>query len=111
MTGKIMAEPLSIAKNDVKQAALRVRVVGKTIRVRKYEKHTYTTVICPAADEYSKPSIVEIRSSSRFADVDDKIDIHVSLGGYEGKSYAITDRESGERKNLVPVNHFLDLVE
>lgn len=86
-------------------------VVGKVTRVRKYEKFNYTTVICPAKDEYSKPAIVEIRSKSRFAETDEKVSVDCELGGYEGKSYAITDRESGERKNLIPVNIYLDLVE
>jgi len=86
-------------------------VVGKVTRVRKYEKFTYTTVICPAKDEYSKPSVVEIRSKSRFAETEEKVSVDCEIGGYEGKAYAITDRETGERKNLVPVNHFLDLVE
>lgn len=106
-----MVEPLSIAKADSKAQAMRIRIIGKATRVRRYEKFTYTTVICPAADEYSKPSVCEIRSKARFAEVDEKIDVFSTLGGYEGKSYAVTDRESGERKTMVPVNHFLDLVE
>lgn len=86
-------------------------VVGKVTRVRRYEKFVYTTVICPAKDEYSKPSVVEIRAKNRFAEVDDKVNVSAEIGGYEGKSYTVTDRESGERKTLIPVNHFLDLVE
>jgi hypothetical protein len=90
---------------------LLVSVAGKVTRVRRYEKHFYTTVICPAKDEYSKPSVVEIRSKARFSDTDEKVSVQAELGGYEGKAYQVTDRETGERKSLTPVNLFLDLVE
>lgn len=92
-------------------APMHVRVSGKVTRVRKYEKNIYTTVITPAKDEYSKPSIIEVRSVNRFGETDDKVNFVGHLGGYEGKAYSITDRETGEKKNLVPVNLFLDFVE
>ena len=88
-----------------------VFVVGKIIRVRRHEKFFYTTVICPAKDEYSRPSVLEIRSNARFGDTEETCKVNAELGGYEGKPYVVTDRETGERKSLVPVNHFLDLVE
>lgn len=90
---------------------LSVVIAGKVTRVRRHEQFTYTTVICPAKDEYSRPSIVEIRSKARFAEREETTRVTCELGGYEGKPYQITDRETGERKTLVPVNLFLDLVE
>jgi hypothetical protein len=90
---------------------LQVAVVGKVVRVRRYEKFFYTTVICPAVDVYSRPSVVEIRSKARFADADEETRCTATLGGYEGKPYAVTDRETGERRSLVPVHLFLDAVE
>jgi hypothetical protein len=89
---------------------LQVHVAGKITRVRRHEKFFYTTIICPAKDEYSRPSVVEIRSKNRFGDVEETTKVNAELGGYEGKAYAVTDRETGERKNLVPVNLFLDLL-
>lgn len=108
-----MAEP---QEKDAKvmqlgQRNMLVSIVGKITRVRRYEQFFYTTIICPAKDEYSKPSIIEIRSKSRFGDTDEKTNIKAELGGYEGKAYTVTDRESGERKSLVPVTMFLDLCE
>lgn len=107
-----MSEVAAI-KKDAAPARLpsRVFVQGKVTRVRRHEKFIYTTVICPAKDEYSRPSVVEIRSKSRFAEVEETCKADCELGGYEGKPYVITDRESGERKTLIPVNHFLDLIE
>lgn len=90
---------------------LSVVIAGKVTRVRRHEQFTYTTIICPAKDEYSRPSIVEIRSKARFAEREETTRVTCELGGYEGKPYQITDRETGERKTLVPVNLFLDLVE
>lgn len=104
-----MSEPSPSIKSQKRPGC--VLVVGKTTRIRKYEKFFYTTVICPAKDEYSKPAVVEIRSKARFADIDDKVSVDCEIGGYEGKPYTITDRESGERKTLVPVNIFLDAIE
>ena len=86
-------------------------VVGKCVRVRRYEKHFYTVIICPAKDEYSRPSIIEVRSNARFVDPDDKCSCLCEVGGYEGKSYQITDRETGERKSLTPVHMHATLIE
>ncbi len=94
-----------------KTAPMAVRIVGKVLRTRRHEQFTYTTVITPAADQYSKPSIVEVRSKARFAERDEETDFLARLGGYEGRAYRVTDRETGEQKNLVPVNMYLDLVE
>lgn len=106
-----MSEVAAIKKETAARLPLRVYVQGKVTRVRRHEKFVYTTVICPAKDEYSRPSVVEIRSKARFAEVEETCKADCELGGYEGKSYVITDRESGERKTLIPVNHYLDLIE
>jgi hypothetical protein len=90
---------------------LQVTIVGKVTRVRRHESFTYTTIICPAKDEYSRPSVVEVRSKARFSEKDETTRCVCELGGWEGKSYQILDKESGEKKTLVPVNLFLDLVE
>lgn len=107
-------EGAALSKAGAGKAELKpmtVRVLGKVRRVRRYEKMYFTTVICPAKDEYSKPQIVEIRSNARFADEEDKCDVICEIGGYEGKSYQVSDRDTGERKSLIPVNLYLDLVE
>lgn len=88
-----------------------VAIVGKVTRVRRHEQFFYTTIICPAKDAYSRPSIVEVRSKARFGERDEEIKCNAELGGYEGKAYPVVDKETGERKTLVPVNLFLDLVE
>lgn len=90
---------------------LHVVIAGKITRVRRHEQFFYTTIICPAKDAYSRPSIVEVRSKARFGEREEETKITAELGGYEGKAYPVVDKETGERKTLIPVNLFLDLVE
>lgn len=104
-----VAEKLAPVSASVRP--LSVLIVGKVMRVRRYESFTFTTIICPAKDEYSRPAIVEVRSKNRFGDRDETVRVTCDLGGYERKSYQITDKETGERKTLVPVEIVLDLVE
>lgn len=107
------AEPSKVSSLDAghKQKTMQTLIVGKVTRVRRYEQFTYTTIICPAVDLYSKPSVVEIRSARRFADKDEEVSVTARLGGYEGKAYKGVDKESGERITLIPVNLYLDLVD
>ena len=65
---------------------MRVVIKGRCERVRRHENRVYTTVITPAADEYS-------------------------LGGYAGRSYDISDKSTGERRTVHPCTMTLDLVE
>lgn len=88
-----------------------VQVTGKVTRTRRYDKFTYTTIICPAADEYSKPQIVEVRSDRKFGERDEVVNIVAVLGGFEGKAYRVTDKDTGEVTSVVPVQHYLDFVE
>lgn len=106
-----MAEAEKVQQLKTGARPLETVVIGKVTRARRYEKFWYTTIICPAKDEYSRPSVVEIRSKARFADAEEKVNVHATVGGYEGKGYTATDRETGERRALIPVNIFLDLVE
>ena len=85
-------------------------IVGKVEAVRKYEDTTYTRVVCPAADLYSKPSVVEIRSSSRIGSRDEEIKVVGRLSGYKRKPYQVKDQH-GELSTITPVDHTVDLVE
>lgn len=88
-----------------------VPIEGKVTRVRRYEGTFYTVIVCPAVDLYSRPQTVEVRSKARFADPEETVKVKARLGGFEGRAYRVTDKDTGETRNLVPVNHTLDLVE
>ena len=106
-----MSEVQKVQQIGGKQQPLEVFIKGKCLRVRRHEQFTYTTIVTPAKDAYSRPSVVEVRSKSRFVERDEECSCNALLGGYEGKAYAVVDKETGERRQLVPVNLFLDLIE
>lgn len=90
---------------------MEVLVKGKVTHTRRHEKKFYTTITIPAADEYSSPQLVEVRSSSRVGDVDELVSIRARLGGYAGRPFKATDRETGEIRTVRQVQHTVDLVE
>lgn len=106
-----MSAVLNPVPSIAKAAPMTVLVVGKVEAVRRYENKVYTRVICAAPDLYSRPSTVEIRSNARMGQRDEEISVTARLGGFTRKAYRVTDRESGEQTNIVPVDHTLDLVE
>lgn len=106
-----MSEAQNVKPLGGKVVPLETTIVGKCLRVRRHEQYTYTTIICPVKDEYSRPQFVEVRSKARFADRDEMVTARAMLGGYEGKAYFVVDKETGERRQLIPVYLYLDLVE
>lgn len=102
---------MSQTTDKIAQKPMNVIVSGKVTRVRRAPQGVLTTVVCPAKDEYSRPSFVEIRSKGRIGEVQDKITVVCTLGGYEGRSYNIVDRETGERRSVVPVIMYLEHLE
>jgi hypothetical protein len=90
---------------------MQVLVVGRIEAVRRHEKMNYTMVRIPAPDEYSMPSTVEIRSSTRFGDPGDQCRQLCTLTGFAERPKQITDRNTGEQRTYIKVNHYLNLVE
>jgi len=86
-------------------------IVGKIEAVTQYDGKRLTRVLCPAADLYSRPSVVQVRSTSRLGQKGDEISVTCTLSGYARKPYKSTDRETGEISMVTPVDHVLDLVE
>lgn len=109
-----MSTNAATAITPVQSSALQsmvVQIEGKVTRVRRYEGTFYTVIVCPAVDLYSRPQTVEVRSKARFADPEETVKVKARLGGFEGRAYRVTDKDTGESRNLVPVNQTLDLVE
>lgn len=95
----------------LKRFPMQVSVTGKILRVRRHEQKTYTVIVCAAADQYSQPEVVEIRSDRRFGDKEEVVTVLCRLGGWQGKAYKVVDKETGERLDMIPVNLRLDLIE
>ncbi|MFZ6876274.1 single-stranded DNA-binding protein [Undibacterium sp. Di27W] len=102
----------SQSKKDVQTLqAMRLLVAGRIENSRLHEGKRYTHVMTPAADAYSRPQLVEIRSKSKLGDRGEEVAIHCLLGGYQRKAYQVKDKNTGEIVTVVPVEHTLDLVE
>lgn len=108
-----MSEPLKAAPLSAvqKRQAMVVHIVGKVEAVRRYEGKSYTRIVCPAPDLYSKPAIVEVRSSNRIGAKDEEVSLDARLSGYPRKMYSVTDKESGEIVKIIPVEMTLEMIE
>lgn len=111
-----MAESNVMMKMDDKKGhqvikAMQVMVSGRIEGAKTYDGKRYTQVMTPAADAYSRPQMVEIRSKARLGDKGDEISVSCALGGFQRKPYETKDKQSGEIVKVVPIEHTLDLIE
>lgn len=88
-----------------------VVIVGRIEDTKTHEGTRYTRVKCPAADAYSKPQEIEIRSKVRIGDKGDEGKWTAILGGYMRKPYTVRDDKTGEITKVHPVELTLDLVD
>jgi hypothetical protein len=90
---------------------MRVLVVGRIELSRTHEGKRYTHVMTPAADAYSRPQLLEVRSKGKLGDKGEEVSVSCVLGGYQRKAYQVKDKNTGEIVTVLPVEHTLDLVE
>lgn len=76
---------------------------GKITSVRRHDDFTYTEITLPAQDEYSSPATVEIRSKKRIGQGNDSVQVEVQCGGYRGRAFNYTDKQTGEQFSRRPV--------
>jgi hypothetical protein len=88
-----------------------VLIKGKIVQGRRFEKRWFTQVVMPAHDEFSSPQQVELRSAHSLGAVGELISVRCRLGGYLGRSYEVTDKESGEVRRIRNVNMTLELID
>lgn len=91
--------------------AMVVRVVGRVDSVRVYDGKRYTLVVCPAADAYSSPQWLEVRSKGALGARGDEVNVDVRVGGFKGRPFRVTDKDTGEIKTVTRCTVLLDLVE
>lgn len=90
---------------------MQVTIKGRIDASRRHEKTTYTRIVTPAPDPYSRPQTVEIRSKQRLGQAGDEITVQAQLGGYTRKPFRSTDKETGETTMVTPVDLTLDAIE
>lgn len=100
-----------IAQRSPGIQSMQVVIKGRIESSRVYEGNRYTQVMTPAADQYSRPQLVEVRSKAKLGERGEEIAVTAKLGGYARKPYTFTDKETGERVTLVPIDHTLDAIE
>lgn len=106
-----MSDPVKMELNRNAPQPMQVFVKGRIEAARTYENKRYTHIITPAADEYSRPQLVEIRSKQRLGEKGDLVSVVCVLGGYSRRPYENKDKKTGEIQTIVPVDHTLDLIE
>lgn len=96
---------------SARQMPMQVLVVGRIEHSSRFEGKTTARIISPAPDPYSRPAVVAVRSKSSFGSVGDEVSILCRVGGYTRKAFRATDKETGEVKNVTPVDITLDAIE
>lgn len=99
------------AATTAKTIPMQVLVRGRIDAVRRHDKITYTRIITPAPDPYSRPQTVEVRSRQRLGQPGDEVDQLATLGGYARRPFPSTDKATGETTMVTPVDMTLDAVE
>lgn len=102
--------PLPVS-TPVAKFPMQVAVVGRVESSHRHENKTYTRVICPAVDAYSKPQLVNLRSGRSIGRAGDEVSVLCTVGGYARRPFETKDKETGEIVRVVPVEHTLDVVE
>ena len=101
------SDTAAIAKLKPMQALMR----GRVEESRRHGAVTYTRVITPAADAYSRPQTVEIRSKQPLGPKGEEIKVVAALGGFTRKPFRATDKTTGETMMVTPVDMTLDAIE
>ena len=98
-------------KSALSLLPMHVLVKGRIESSRSHEGKRYTHIMTPAADAYSRPQLVEIRSKLKIGEKGEEVSVTCSLGGYQRKPYQAKDKNTGEITTVTPVEHTLDLIE
>ncbi|MDH4447351.1 MAG: single-stranded DNA-binding protein [Acidovorax sp.] len=106
-----MATPNETSSTTKAPAFMQVHVKGRIDARRRHEKTTYTRILTPAPDAYSRPQTIEIRSKGTLGQVGDEVIVLAQLGGYTRKPFRSTDKETGEVSTVTPVDMTLDAIE
>lgn len=106
-----MSDAATSAKPSPKMGYCQAMVRGRIEETRRHGNNTYTRILTPAADEFSRPQSLEIRSRARLGQKGDVVTCLVQLGGYTRKAFRATDKDTGETSMVTPVDHTLDAIE
>lgn len=95
----------------VRIPAMQVRISGKIQAIRRFDNTTFTRIVTPAPDSYSRPQVVEVRSKNKLGERDEEVTVTALLGGYTRKPYAVIDKDTGEKTMVTPTDMTLDVID
>lgn len=90
---------------------LEVAIKGRIDASRVHNSMRYTRITTPAADEYSRPQTIEVRSKAKLGEREEVVTVRAKLGGFARKPFKSTDPSTGEIVMVTPVDLTLDAVE
>lgn len=106
------AEPSKVIPAQARALGpMQVMIVGRVQKARRHNGRSYTKIIIPAKDAFSRPSMVEVRSKQRVGEVGEDVRVLAEVGGYGRRPYKVTDEDTGEMRTVEPVEITLDAVE
>jgi hypothetical protein len=105
------ADPKAVTALTAQAKPMQVVIAGRVQKVRRNEGKTYTVVLAPAVDSFSRPTPLEVRSKQRFGEIGEDVKVVCVVGGYGKRPYRYTDKETGETRMVEPIVMTLDLVE
>ena len=89
----------------------RTKMKARIDKVRFHDGVNYSIVTCPAVDEFSKPSVFEVRSKSRLGSVGEIVDREFDITGWPAGKFEYQDKNTGEIIQGQNYRMALDLVE
>lgn len=92
------------------QAAIRGMISSVRQQTIAGGKYFLTCMRLPAADEYSHPATIEVRSEKPIGKKGDEVDGVVNVGGYPD-SWERTDKHTGEVESIATARIVLQWVE
>lgn len=94
-----------------KAVPMEVLIRGRVDAITRHDGKTKTRVLTPAADAYSRPQVVDIRSERKIGERGEEITVSCRLGGYTRKAFRVVDKDTGETSMVTPVDMTLDAIE
>ena len=106
---------MSTAQAAPKLAAPEAILNGRIANVRRIQTKSgpqfVHVVKLPAPDQFTSPQTVELRGLKRMGGVgDDLVGVRVRIGGY-GRSYKVTDADTGEVSVIPTADNSLTIVD
>jgi len=103
--------------SDLKQAEQAIApcvamVVGRVMAGRRTDDGAfYTQMILPAADAFTPPAYVEVRSNRQLGNNGDDVSVRVRIGGYRRKAYETKPDQYGVSRKVQPVEVTLSAID